>query len=61
MANDLGLMGIVTLEPIIAVIIGVFWLGSFVVIISMSFMMICYTLKSKGLWPAVIFHAVSNV
>jgi len=33
----------------------------FVVIISMSFIMTYYTLKSKSLWPAVIFHAVSNV
>ena len=33
----------------------------FVVIISMSFMMTYYTFKSKSLWPAVIFHAVSNV
>tara|TARA_Y100000815_G_scaffold96386_1_gene85176 strand:- start:621 stop:1475 length:855 start_codon:yes stop_codon:yes gene_type:complete len=33
----------------------------YVVIISMSFMMAYYTFKSKSLWPAVIFHAVSNV
>jgi membrane protease YdiL (CAAX protease family) len=33
----------------------------FVVIISMSFMMTYYTFKSKSLWPAVLFHAVSNV
>ncbi|MGB5235992.1 MAG: type II CAAX endopeptidase family protein [Flavobacteriaceae bacterium] len=33
----------------------------FVVIISMSFMMTYYTFKSNSLWPAVIFHAVSNV
>jgi membrane protease YdiL (CAAX protease family) len=33
----------------------------FVVIISMSFMMTYYSFKSKSLWPAVIFHAVSNV
>ena len=33
----------------------------FTVIISMSFMMTYYTFKSKSLWPAVIFHAVSNV
>ena len=33
----------------------------FVVIISMSFMMTYFTFKSKSLWPAVIFHAVSNV
>ncbi|WP_272151440.1 CPBP family intramembrane glutamic endopeptidase [Tenacibaculum aiptasiae] len=33
----------------------------FVVIISMSFIMTYYTFKSKSLWPAVIFHAVSNV
>ncbi|WKK67083.1 CPBP family intramembrane glutamic endopeptidase [Lutimonas zeaxanthinifaciens] len=37
-------------------------LGTFyVVIIAMSFMMTYYTFKSKSLWPAVIFHAVSNV
>ncbi len=33
----------------------------YVVIISMSFMMTYYTFKSNSLWPAVIFHAVSNV
>ncbi len=33
----------------------------YIVIISMSFMMTYYTFKSKSLWPAVIFHAVSNV
>lgn len=33
----------------------------FVVIVSMSFIMTYYTFKSKSLWPAVIFHAVSNV
>ncbi len=33
----------------------------FVVIISMSFIMTYYTFKSKSLWPAVLFHAVSNV
>jgi len=33
----------------------------FVVIISMSFIMTYYTFKSNSLWPAVIFHAVSNV
>lgn len=33
----------------------------FIVIISMSFMMTYYTFKSKSLWPAVIFHAASNV
>jgi len=33
----------------------------FTVIISMSFMMTYYTFKSKSLWPAVLFHAVSNV
>jgi len=33
----------------------------FIVIISMSFVMTYYTFKSKSLWPAVIFHAVSNV
>ncbi len=33
----------------------------FTVIISMSFIMTYYTFKSKSLWPAVLFHAVSNV
>jgi len=33
----------------------------FTVIISMSFIMTYYTFRSKSLWPAVIFHAVSNV
>ena len=33
----------------------------FIVIISMSFMMTYYTFKSRSLWPAVLFHAVSNV
>lgn len=33
----------------------------FTVIISMSFIMTYYTFKAKSLWPAVIFHAVSNV
>ena len=33
----------------------------YIVIISMSFIMSYYTFKSKSLWPAVIFHAVSNV
>jgi len=33
----------------------------YVVIISMSFIMTYYTFKSNSLWPAVIFHAVSNV
>jgi membrane protease YdiL (CAAX protease family) len=33
----------------------------FVVILSMSFIMTYYTFKSNSLWPAVIFHAVSNV
>ena len=33
----------------------------FIVIISMSFIMTYYTFKSKSLWPAVIFHSVSNV
>ncbi|MEL0456619.1 type II CAAX endopeptidase family protein [Flavobacteriaceae bacterium SZ-1-7] len=33
----------------------------YVVIISMSFIMTYFTFKSKSLWPAVIFHAVSNV
>ena len=33
----------------------------YIVIISMSFIMTYYTFKSNSLWPAVIFHAVSNV
>ena len=33
----------------------------YVVILSMSFIMTYYTFKSNSLWPAVIFHAVSNV
>ena len=33
----------------------------FVFVISMSFIMTYFTFKSKSLWPAVIFHAVSNV
>ena len=33
----------------------------YVVIVSMSFIMTYFTFKSKSLWPAVIFHAVSNV
>lgn len=33
----------------------------FIFVISMSFIMTYYTFKSKSLWPAVIFHAVSNV
>jgi membrane protease YdiL (CAAX protease family) len=33
----------------------------FIVIISMSFIMAYYTFKSNSLWPAVLFHAVSNV
>ncbi len=33
----------------------------FTVIISMSFIMTYYTFKSNSLWPAVLFHAVSNV
>lgn len=33
----------------------------FIVIISMSFIMTYYTFKSNSLWPAVLFHAVSNV
>lgn len=33
----------------------------YVVIVSMSFIMTYYTFKSRSLWPAVIFHAVSNV
>ncbi|MEQ3656658.1 MAG: type II CAAX endopeptidase family protein [Dokdonia sp.] len=32
-----------------------------IVIICMTFIMNYYTFKSKSLWPAVIFHAVSNV
>ncbi|MFX0557770.1 CPBP family intramembrane glutamic endopeptidase [Maribacter sp. CXY002] len=32
-----------------------------IVIISMSFIMTYYTFKANSLWPAVIFHAVSNV
>ena len=124
-ANELGLIGIGTLKPAVAVMIGVFLLGTvgvirsmattlgeeigwrgffiyelrkvlsftgvslfsgiiwatwhwplivyygknvslelasfFVVVISMSFIMTYYTFKSKSLWPAVIFHAVSNV
>ena len=124
-ANELGLIGIGTLKPAVAVMIGIFLLGTvgvirsmattlgeeigwrgffiyelrkvlsftgvslfsgiiwatwhwplivyygknvslelasfFVVVISMSFIMTYYTFKSKSLWPAVIFHAVSNV
>jgi membrane protease YdiL (CAAX protease family) len=124
-ANEIGLVGIGTLSPLLAVIIGVFLLGTvgviramattlgeeigwrgffihklrevlpftgaaafsgvvwaawhwplivyygnnivlefttfFVVIISMSFIMAYYAFKSKSLWPAVVFHAVSNV
>jgi len=33
----------------------------FVFVISISFILTYYTFKSKSLWPAVIFHAVSNV
>ena len=33
----------------------------FIVIISMSFIMTYYTFKANSLWPAVLFHAVSNV
>ena len=33
----------------------------YIVILSMSFIMTYYTFKSNSLWPAVIFHAVSNV
>ncbi len=33
----------------------------FIVIISMSFIMAYYTFKARSLWPAAIFHAVSNV
>lgn len=37
------------------------FIAFFIVIISMSLVMTYYTFKSKSLWPAVIFHAVSNV
>lgn len=37
------------------------FLTFFIVIISMSFVMAYYTFKSNSLWPAVVFHAVSNV
>ena len=37
------------------------FLTFFVVILSMSFIMTYYTFKSQSLWPAVLFHAVSNV
>jgi membrane protease YdiL (CAAX protease family) len=37
------------------------FINFFIVIISMSFIMTYYTFKAKSLWPAVIFHAVSNV
>ncbi|WP_020570112.1 CPBP family intramembrane glutamic endopeptidase [Neolewinella persica] len=124
-ANEIGLVGIGTLDPVPAVIIGVFLLGTvgviramattlgeeigwrgffihklrevlpftgtaafsgvvwaawhwplivyygdnialefatfFVVIISMSFIMAYYAFKARSLWPAVVFHAVSNV
>ncbi len=33
----------------------------FTVIISISFIMTYYAFKAKSLWPAVLFHAVSNV
>ncbi|CAM1372778.1 CPBP family intramembrane glutamic endopeptidase [Tenacibaculum xiamenense] len=33
----------------------------YIVIISMSVIMTYYTFKSKSLWSAVIFHAVSNI
>jgi len=33
----------------------------YVVIVSMSFIMTYYTFKSKSVWPAVLFHAASNV
>lgn len=33
----------------------------FIFVISMSFIMTYYTFKSKSIWPAVIFHSVSNV
>lgn len=32
-----------------------------VVIISMSIIMTYYTFKAKSVWPAVLFHAVSNI
>jgi membrane protease YdiL (CAAX protease family) len=41
--------------------IGLELITFFIVIISMSFIMTYYTFKSNSLWPAVIFHAVSNV
>ncbi|KPM47657.1 CPBP family intramembrane glutamic endopeptidase [Jiulongibacter sediminis] len=37
------------------------FISFFVVIISMSFIMTYFTFKSRSLWPAVLFHAVSNV
>lgn len=37
------------------------FLTFFIVIISMSFVMAYCTFKSNSLWPAVVFHAVSNV
>lgn len=37
------------------------FLTFFVFVISMSFIMTYFAFKSKSLWPAVIFHAVSNV
>lgn len=33
----------------------------FAVIVSMSVIMTYYTFKSQSIWPAVLFHAVSNV
>ena len=33
----------------------------YVVIVSMSFIMTYYTFTANSLWPAVVFHAVSNV
>jgi membrane protease YdiL (CAAX protease family) len=37
------------------------FMNFFVFVISMSFIMTYYTFKSKSIWPAVIFHSVSNV
>lgn len=37
------------------------FVGFFIVIISMSFIMTYYTFRANSLWPAVLFHAVSNV
>lgn len=37
------------------------FLTFFAVIVSMSFIMTYYTFKAQSLWPAMLFHAVSNV